>query len=125
MCRCCPPSWTAGGASAGDPGRTEDGFREPENDGIIHNSVMLRSTDMSCSRFVRSAALILSFAACTIAPVADADQVVVDGAGNRILLRSDGTYQALPRGAPGGRSEERRVGKECVNTCRSRWSPYH
>src|SRR3546814_2660714 len=29
---------------------------------------------------------------------------------------------------PGGlntRSEERRVGKECVSTCRSRWSPYH
>src|SRR3546814_16864191 len=27
------------------------------------------------------------------------------------------------RGGP--RSEERRVGKECVSTCRSRWSPYH
>src|SRR3546814_12066355 len=24
-----------------------------------------------------------------------------------------------------GRSEERRVGKECVSTCRSRWSPHH
>src|SRR3546814_15398769 len=28
----------------------------------------------------------------------------------------------LPRAR---RSEERRVGKECVSTCRSRWSPYH
>src|SRR3546814_11390729 len=27
--------------------------------------------------------------------------------------------------APEARSEERRVGKECVSTCRSRWSPYH
>src|SRR3546814_14846933 len=27
--------------------------------------------------------------------------------------------------AAGVRSEERRVGKECVITCRSRWSPYH
>src|SRR3546814_2855975 len=27
--------------------------------------------------------------------------------------------------APLPRSEERRVGKECVSTCRSRWSPYH
>ena len=27
--------------------------------------------------------------------------------------------------APAGRSEERRVGKECSLTCRSRWSPYH
>src|SRR3546814_6740893 len=26
---------------------------------------------------------------------------------------------------PEDRSEERRVGKECVSTCRSRWSPYH
>src|SRR3546814_7111937 len=26
---------------------------------------------------------------------------------------------------PHQRSEERRVGKECVSTCRSRWSPYH
>src|SRR3546814_4957409 len=25
----------------------------------------------------------------------------------------------------GKRSEKRRVGKECVSTCRSRWSPYH
>src|SRR3546814_8061179 len=39
----------------------------------------------------------------------------------------------LPRALAGGpiaagarhRSEERRVGKECVSTCRSRWSPYH
>src|SRR3546814_12073742 len=31
-----------------------------------------------------------------------------------------------PSAAMGGRrSEERRVGKECVSTCRSRWSPYH
>src|SRR3546814_5193810 len=28
-------------------------------------------------------------------------------------------------GVPERRSEERRVGKECVSTCRSRWSPYH
>src|SRR3546814_14749604 len=29
------------------------------------------------------------------------------------------------RDPPDLRSEERRVGKECVSTCRSRWSPYH
>src|SRR3546814_13241276 len=32
--------------------------------------------------------------------------------------------QSRPRPHP-VRSEERRVGKECVSTCRSRWSPYH
>src|SRR3546814_10821732 len=30
-----------------------------------------------------------------------------------------------PRKRRAKRSEERRVGKECVSTCRSRWSPYH
>ena len=44
------------------------------------------------------------------------------------------TYQVGRTGALSGerldvaeqvRSEERRVGKECVTTCRSRWSPYH
>src|SRR3546814_5851864 len=44
-----------------------------------------------------------------------------------------GPGYGLPLVAPGhsssmvtaARSEERRVGKECVSTCRSRWSPYH
>src|SRR3546814_15099054 len=37
------------------------------------------------------------------------------------------TAQQLPRKVvlAAGRSEERRVGKECVSTCRSRWSPYN
>src|SRR3546814_9994793 len=32
---------------------------------------------------------------------------------------------AADRLANGQRSEERRVGKECVSTCSSRWAPYH
>src|SRR3546814_20441068 len=32
---------------------------------------------------------------------------------------------ATGQDATSGRSEERRVGQECVSTCRSRWSPYH
>src|SRR3546814_1321441 len=35
------------------------------------------------------------------------------------------TNWRLPRSLKNLRSEERRVGKECVSTCRSRWSPYH
>src|SRR3546814_12589471 len=35
--------------------------------------------------------------------------------------RTGGIYAKTTR----GRSEERRVGKECVSTCRSRWWPYH
>src|SRR3546814_13261428 len=37
----------------------------------------------------------------------------------------DGTLQPAYAGIRPKRSEERRVGKECVSTCRSRWSTYH
>src|SRR3546814_8202606 len=36
-----------------------------------------------------------------------------------------GRAASLPPPGAAPRSEERRVGKECVSTCRSRWSPYH
>src|SRR3546814_13148486 len=38
----------------------------------------------------------------------------------RVLGEIESTGGELP-----GRSEARRVGKECVSTCRSRWSPFH
>src|SRR3546814_14931376 len=41
------------------------------------------------------------------------------------LMFAAGLTIALPVGFVLIRSEERRVGKECVSTCRSRWSPYH
>src|SRR3546814_12943267 len=37
----------------------------------------------------------------------------------------DTTYNNMQTQSTAIRSEERRVGKECVSTCRSRWSPYH
>src|SRR3546814_17196596 len=41
-------------------------------------------------------------------------------------LRDLGYYKGPIDGRPNSaRSEERRGGKECVSTCRSRWSPYH
>src|SRR3546814_19153323 len=36
-----------------------------------------------------------------------------------------GAFYSLDMLPAAWRSEERRVGKECVSTCRSRWSPYH
>src|SRR3546814_5222153 len=44
--------------------------------------------------------------------------------GNGVTLGRDYDPQTL-RVTRIRRSEERRVGKECVSTCRSRWSPYH
>src|SRR3546814_18060729 len=43
---------------------------------------------------------------------------------NRCRAKSGVEQPAGNRGAE-NRSEERRVGKACVSTCRSRWSPYH
>src|SRR3546814_5942814 len=42
------------------------------------------------------------------------------GLGHQIVMNF---YRALAQNLK-GRSEERRVGKECVSTCRSRWTPY-
>src|SRR3546814_14860138 len=59
---------------------------------------------------------------------------VIDAWGTRETLtairqRFGYAFDLLPEDAemyrPQLRSEERRVGKECVSTCRSRWSPYH
>src|SRR3546814_2542751 len=40
------------------------------------------------------------------------------------IIRSPGPHHTRIE-LPDDRSEERRVGKECVSTCRSRWSPNH
>src|SRR3546814_4408331 len=61
-------------------------------------------------------------------PAVDPDDAGVDGRAVRALARG----RAAPRSgragrwpAPARRSEERRVGKEGVSTCRYRWSAYH
>src|SRR3546814_12347582 len=52
----------------------------------------------------------------------------VDKLARQLLARiaadlAAGRYRGVARDCD--RSEERRVGNECVSTCRSRWSPYH
>src|SRR3546814_7362559 len=77
----------------------------------------------------------LGFLSQPAAPVSGTDQTPGDATGG--FLCGDRHVSCQPRPARperrgGGhdrnlavRSEERRVGKECVSTCRSRWSPYH
>src|SRR3546814_20880793 len=51
--------------------------------------------------------------------------VVVVGVGDRVEIWAPQRWEEYSSGAQAKfRSEERRVGKECVSTCRSRWSPY-
>src|SRR3546814_4108 len=40
-------------------------------------------------------------------------------------MTADAVITRLGLAPPPERSEDRRVVKECVSTCRSRWSPYH
>src|SRR3546814_13795224 len=62
-----------------------------------------------------------------------AKEKVSDGSSNLHVERGSSSHPHAERRLcdqrqqerSGRRSEERRVGKECVSTCRSRWSPYH
>src|SRR3546814_12095909 len=69
---------------------------------------------------------VFSSSTAAVAPLAQARGVKVLSfstdravAGNGVYLLGFTPDQQVER------SEERRVGKECVSTCRSRWSPYH
>src|SRR3546814_1068064 len=54
---------------------------------------------------------VVAVLAADVDPLADAADLLLAG--------------FLDAGRGDDRSEERRVGKECVSSCRSRWSPYH
>src|SRR3546814_11020352 len=90
------------------------------------------SSDVCSSDLTSGAAYIGAFGG------AWAEVVGADGDVNRVIdtAPSEGWFgptvftqvgdkTVLAMGAAEGSSEERRVGKECVSTCRSRWSRYH
>src|SRR3546814_2881127 len=91
--------------------------------------ILLFSFFFSCRRRHTRCALVTGVQTCAL-PIWRADRRVrpgcrqcspanhrAPGAARPVGCRA--TAAAIPR------SEERRVGKECVSTCRSRWSPYH
>ena len=53
------------------------------------------------------------------------EQALGDGARFGARIRYSPESPALETAGGIARSEERRVGKECMVQCRSRWSPYH
>src|SRR3546814_10408786 len=53
------------------------------------------------------------------------DAATLDGPDQTADARRARALRPIYAEADALRSEERRVGKGCVSTCRSRWSPYH
>src|SRR3546814_20818851 len=85
-----------------------------------------------------STRLVLLFALAVLAIVVAMDLVMLavfgggEGAGGILVFTTLVTLVVIGGASMyriaslrGGRSEERRVGKECVRTCRSRWAPFH
>src|SRR3546814_3697233 len=76
-------------------------------------------------------ALVTGVQTCALPIYIEATDAVEIAPSTLVWGKSRATFSGLFRpergegGAPVARSEERRVGKECVSTCRSRWSPYH
>src|SRR3546814_19268186 len=62
-------------------------------------------------------------AGCPVCVSAEREIVNLVGASNVEVVHLGEDRQRIDEAEQ--RSEERRVGKECVSTCRSRWSPYH
>ena len=53
------------------------------------------------------------------------DEIVRDTFADTQILAKSSNIQVQMTACDSARSEERRVGKECIPPCRSRWSPYH
>src|SRR3546814_11616502 len=69
------------------------------------------------------------FLALLVAPIGAVEDTAAGGAAaaavERVLARGDDVVVQGHAHVVIGGSDERRVGKECVSTVRSRWSPYH
>src|SRR3546814_19108471 len=90
------------------------------------------SSDLPATRGARKSALLriekgVDVAIGMIAPCPAIQ--VLHGTTNKhsVIIGRQGElfHLAIARYVRDPRSEERRVGKECVSTCRYRWSPYH
>ena len=100
-----PPSWLQPG------GMAEVAQNMPETDEPATEFVLQGDTRLMAAR----TALAQAEAANDGHAIAEAHMALADA----------GDFDAPSRAQALLRSEERRVGKECLRQCRSRWSPYH
>src|SRR3546814_12008760 len=80
-----------------------------------------------CSNATHPADCGMPYAALRLSPSTSQTGALAEAGAADAACTSDAKHSSSPqiRKRLNMRSEERRVGKECVSTCRSRWSPYH
>ena len=88
----------------------------------------MSATELLQDRY--GAAMMLTYGMPPVALAHGSGCYVVDVDGNSYLdliagIAVSALGHAHPAIVAAVRSEERRVGKECLAVCRSRWSPYH
>src|SRR3546814_4881214 len=98
---------------------------------MLYRSIVALLFFFSSRRRHTRCALVTGVQTCAL-PICVFGHEFVEGGDHHLpflLLRwsRDSNHQCGPEsdGDSSSRSEERRVGTECVSTCRSRWSPYH
>src|SRR3546814_14987498 len=102
--------------------------KSTRTDTLFPYTTLFRSLPENCQKGVSSGAAGVPFAVIAETPqdrCRDHAQCAPAAPPDRLPCsrRSPRRWECRSRCAR--RSEERRVGKECVSTCRSRWSPYH
>src|SRR3546814_18947249 len=104
---------------AGFPAATQRYVRRSLDIGLHRaDAIQLWSRDMVEAAAIRAQAAVYDL-------LDEIRPIIPDGPDLGDLMPFYGPLIALSGFDLGQRSEERRVGKECVSTCRSRWSPVH
>src|SRR3546814_18794984 len=109
------------------PSRTTETRQPPAPDRLLAATKILSEASLVAPyRLIGLAALSVDSAITLVTPLRIAAFTTFSAPSMLVRTHSNGLYSAIGtcfRAA--ARSEERRVGKECVSTCRSRWSAYH
>src|SRR3546814_11582209 len=108
--------------------------RSTRTDTLFPYTTLVRSGDAARLIMAAFGRLLKDVRACTVCaaqlPLGPRPVVRMAASARLVIIGQAPGTKVHETGIPwndrsGDRSEERRVGKECVSTCRSRWSPYH
>src|SRR3546814_12595957 len=92
------------------------GFARPVDGGYMIRGNWAYGSGIQHAEWIHSGCIVMRDGKVSKLPNGQTEIVIAHHPRDRVELK--GNWEVL-------RSEERRVGKECVSTCRSRWSPYH